>query len=74
MNVLEASHVELFEHIETVLTTAPPLVDAVFAVMLYFLLCAADQLEMNDVDLLTAVTRGRNEYNSTISQHDQGVN
>lgn len=46
----------------------------VFAVALFLLLEAAQQIGMNDVELSTAVTRGRNEYNSTISQHDQGVN
>ena len=42
-----------------------------FAVRLFLLLDAAQQIGMNDVELTTAVTRGRNEYNQT--QHDQGV-
>ncbi|TXH40797.1 MAG: hypothetical protein E6Q97_38940 [Desulfurellales bacterium] len=65
---------DLYTAVDAVIGMQHRTAEDVFAVALFLLLEAAQQIGMNDVELSTAVTRGRNEYNSTISQHDQGVN
>ena len=61
----------LYTAVDAVIGMHPRTAEDVFAVALFLLLDAAQQIGMNDVELTTAVTRGRNKYNQT--QHDQGV-
>jgi hypothetical protein len=62
---------DLYTAVDAVIGMQHRTAEDVFAVALFLLLDAAQQIGMNDVELSTAVTRGRNEYNQT--QYTQGV-
>ena len=71
MTTITESHVALLNRVNAAIETPTPLVEDVFAVCLFFVLDAARQLDMDEVELMTAVTRGRNKYCQFVAKEPQ---